>query len=87
MTRAYDTKSHAQSASRQTTVVPDDFVDCFAIVGPADRCIERLRAIEALGVERVVVVGAAKDADPKEAEAARRRFATEALPALRQDAG
>jgi len=83
VTRAYDTERHAQSASRQTSVVPDDFVDRFAIVGPAGRCVERLHAVEALGIERVVVVGAAKDADPQEAEAARRGFATEVLPALR----
>jgi 5,10-methylenetetrahydromethanopterin reductase len=82
VTRGYDTDRHAETGSTQTTVVPDDFVDRFAIVGPPDRCIERLRAIAALGIERVVVVGAAMDADPREAEAARKRFASEVLPAL-----
>ena len=83
VTRGYDTDRHAESGSTQTTVVPDDFVDRFAIVGSPDHCIDRLRAIAALGIERVVVVGAAKDADPREAVAARKRFAAEVLPALR----
>ncbi len=83
VTRSYDTERHAQSGSRQTVVVPDGFVERFAVVGPADRCIERLRSLEELGIERIVVVGAAKDADPQEANAARRRFASEVLPALR----
>jgi 5,10-methylenetetrahydromethanopterin reductase len=83
VTHRYDTERHAESASTQTTAVPDDFVERFAVVGPAEQCIERLRAIAALGIERVNVVGSAKDADPREAEAARKRFAAEVLPALR----
>jgi 5,10-methylenetetrahydromethanopterin reductase len=83
VTHRYDTERHAESASTQTMALPDDFVERFAVVGPPDRCIERLRAIAALGIERVNVVGAAKDADPREAEAARKRFAAEVLPALR----
>jgi len=39
VTRAYDTERHAQSASRQTSVVPDDFVDRFAIVGGGTQAV------------------------------------------------
>jgi 5,10-methylenetetrahydromethanopterin reductase len=82
VTGRYDTERHAESHSTQTTAVPDDFVDRFAVVGPPARCIERLQALIELGLERVVVVGAAKDADAGEAEKARKRFASEVLPAL-----
>jgi 5,10-methylenetetrahydromethanopterin reductase len=83
VTRSYDTRRHARSSSVQTAAVPDDFVDRFAVVGPPQHCIERLRELEALGLERVVVVGAAKDADPREAALARKRFAAEVVAALR----
>jgi 5,10-methylenetetrahydromethanopterin reductase len=83
VTQRYDTERHAESQSAQTTAIPDDFVDRFAVVGEPGRCGERLRELAELGIERLVVVGAAKDADPRQAEAARRRFASEVLPALR----
>jgi 5,10-methylenetetrahydromethanopterin reductase len=86
VTRKYDTARHAKSGSAQTAAVPDDFVDRFAVVGPPDRCVERLQELAALGLDRVVIVGAAKDADPRAADTARKRFAAEVLPALRLSA-
>jgi 5,10-methylenetetrahydromethanopterin reductase len=83
VSRRYDAAEHGQSAAGQTGVVTDEFVDRFAVVGPPERCVERLQELAALGIERVVVVGASKDADPREAAAARKRFAGEVLPALR----
>ena len=83
VTVRYETARHAQTASAQTTAVPDDFVDRFAVVGPPARCVERLRHLAALGIERLVVVGASKDADPSAALRARKLFAAEVLPALR----
>lgn len=83
VTRRYDTAEHAQSGSAQTAAVPDAFVERFAVVGQPERCAERLRELRDLGLERLVVVGAAKDANPREAVAARKRFAAEVLPALR----
>jgi 5,10-methylenetetrahydromethanopterin reductase len=83
VTRRYDTERHAESQSTQTTAVPDDFVDRFAVVGPSNGCVARLRELAALGIERLVVVGAAKDASRRQAEAVRKRFATEVLPELR----
>jgi 5,10-methylenetetrahydromethanopterin reductase len=71
-------------SSAQTPAVPDDFVDRFAVVGPPASCVERLRELQALGLDQLVVVGAAKDADPRAAVAARKRFAAEVLPELRR---
>jgi 5,10-methylenetetrahydromethanopterin reductase len=83
VTRAYDTPHHAGSGAAQTTVVPDDFVDRFAVVGRSEHCVDRLRELEGLGVDHLVVVGAAKDAPAAEAADTRRRFAVDVLPALR----
>jgi 5,10-methylenetetrahydromethanopterin reductase len=80
----YETTRHAQTASAQTAAVPDDFLDRFAVVGPPERCVQRLRELTALGLERLVVVGASKDADPRDAARTRKLFAEEVLPALRR---
>jgi len=73
----------AGSSAPEITRVPDDFIDRFAVVGPANHCAERLREIATLGIERVVIVGASKDVDASRADEARKRFADEVLPALR----
>jgi 5,10-methylenetetrahydromethanopterin reductase len=84
VTAHYETARHAQTASAQTAAIPDDFVDRFAVVGPPARCVDRLRELAALGIERLVVVGASKDADACDAIRARKLFAAEVLPELRR---
>ncbi|MDQ3876094.1 MAG: LLM class flavin-dependent oxidoreductase [Actinomycetota bacterium] len=83
VSRSFETGEHPHLAAGQPALVTDEFVDRYAVAGPPERCVERLRELGELGVERVVVVGASKDAHPREAVAARKRFATEVLPALR----
>ena len=41
----YDMKQHTRADSRQAGTLTDDFVDRFAVVGPPDRCIERLKSL------------------------------------------
>ena len=81
---AYDMRAHTQSGSPQAERLTAEFADGFAILGPADRCIERLRALVALGLEHLVVVGPSLGSDPAEAKAAQHRFVAEVLPALRE---
>jgi 5,10-methylenetetrahydromethanopterin reductase len=80
---AYDMNQHTRSGSPQASRITPDFADRFAIIGPAAHCLERLRALTALGIDRFVVVGPSIDADPAEATRARKAFASEVLPALR----
>jgi 5,10-methylenetetrahydromethanopterin reductase len=54
----YDMRSHTRGDSAQAELLSDDFVDSYAVVGPPDHCIERLRALVALGLDKLVVVGA-----------------------------
>ncbi len=79
---AYDMRAHTQSGSPQAERLSAEFADGFAILGPAERCIERLRGLAALGLEHLVIVGPSLGSDPAEAKAAQRRFVTEVLPAL-----
>jgi 5,10-methylenetetrahydromethanopterin reductase len=80
----YDMKAHTRGDSRQATTLTDDFVDRFAIVGPPERCLERLRSLEALGLDKVAISGAARGADPNDAAVGRKLIAEELLAVMRR---
>ena len=82
VSRRYETAGDARSPAPQAAVT-DEFIDRFALAGPSERCAERLRERAVLEIDRFVVVGAGKDANPRGAEAAWKRFAMEVLPSLR----
>jgi len=60
----------------------EDFIDRFAVAGPADEVTARLRAIGAAGIDRLIVVPGSLDADPAALEESDQRFASEVLPRL-----
>jgi 5,10-methylenetetrahydromethanopterin reductase len=80
---AYDMTMHTRSGSAQAGTLSGDFTDRFAVVGSAEHCIERLRSLIALGIDRLVVVGPSIDADAAEAKRSRHQMVTEVVPALR----
>jgi 5,10-methylenetetrahydromethanopterin reductase len=61
---------------------PDDFVDRFALAGPAEEVVERLRTIAALGIDRVIVLPGSPGEDRRMVEENEGRLATEVLPRL-----
>jgi 5,10-methylenetetrahydromethanopterin reductase len=77
---------HARTGSPQAALLDGDFAERFAVYGPPARVLARLRELLALGLERVIVVGASVGADRKEALAAEARFVREVLPGLRAPA-
>ena len=79
---AYDMNRHTMAAAPQAERLTAEFASSYAVIGPAGECVERLRALTALGVERFVVIGPSLDADRDEAARAGRRFVEEVLPAL-----
>jgi 5,10-methylenetetrahydromethanopterin reductase len=81
---AYDQQRHGLASAPQTTLLGDDFVKDFAVIGPADHCIRRLQELTSVGLDHILVVGSSRDADRNTALALTRRFATEVLPLLRQ---
>ncbi len=80
--RRYDSNVHLRNSAEHTGALDDDFVDRFAVVGPPERCIERLGGLASLGIDRVVVVGSTFGADRDDARTATELFTTEVIPAL-----
>jgi 5,10-methylenetetrahydromethanopterin reductase len=81
---AYDMRRHTQAGSPQAERLTSEFADAFAVLGPADRCVERLRALTDLGLDHLVIVGPSLGSDPEEARGAHQRFVTDVLPALHE---
>ncbi len=80
---AYDMNRHARTGSAQAALLDDGFAGRFAVYGPSAPVVERLRGLFALGLERLMIVGASIGADREQALAAEARFVAEVLPALR----
>jgi 5,10-methylenetetrahydromethanopterin reductase len=59
--RDYDEARHGESVARQATLLPDDFLDRFAVVGTPDTVRDRLRELLALGLDHLVLVPGSRD--------------------------
>ena len=83
---AYELHGHFREGSPQSKVVPGEFIDRFAIIGSPRECVERLRALIDLGIERFVISSPSPGplaSTPREvAERAIQRFEEEVMPAL-----
>ncbi|MFF8779428.1 TIGR03842 family LLM class F420-dependent oxidoreductase [Streptomyces sp. NPDC015140] len=51
----YDYAHHGRSGNPDTQFVPDEIVDRFCLIGPAEQHIEKLQALRALGVDQFAV--------------------------------
>jgi 5,10-methylenetetrahydromethanopterin reductase len=80
---AYDERTHGLSDAGHAELLPDDFLDRFAVVGDTETCARRLRELLALGLERIVMVPGSRNADSALVAESNERFAGEVLPALR----
>jgi 5,10-methylenetetrahydromethanopterin reductase len=78
----YDMKAHTRGDSRQAGTLTDDFIDRFAIVGPPERCIERLRSLAALGLDKVAISGATRGASAENAAVGRQLVIEHVLPGM-----
>lgn len=81
--RAYREADHGLRTAAHAAVLSDAFLDRFTIVGPAEHCVERLHELVGLGLDRIIIVPASRDADPQLVTAAGRKFAKDVLPRLR----
>lgn len=84
--RRYDSNVHLFNSADHSSVLPDEFIDRFAVVGPADECARRLLDLVAIGLERIVITGPTIDADPVQARLSRHLIVEELVPALRAGA-
>ncbi|WP_217140774.1 TIGR03842 family LLM class F420-dependent oxidoreductase [Streptomyces sp. AC627_RSS907] len=53
--RGYDYSHHGRAGNPSTDFVPDEIVDRFCLLGPAEAHIEKLRALRELGVDQFAV--------------------------------
>lgn len=81
--RDYDLAGHGRRHGRHVSHLHDDFVERYAVVGSPLACAERLRALVASGLERVVLVEGSDPSQPAEQRRAHRLLVEEVLPALR----
>ena len=79
----YVEHDHGLGSAAHSKLLPDEFLDRFAVIGPPERVVERLRELADLGVRRFVLVPASRDADPDAVAASNELLAREVLPHLR----
>ena len=77
---SYDMRAHTRGDSRQAGVLTDAFIDHFAVVGTPDVCIQRLRALASLGLDKFILSGVGGSGVAAEAAAL---FERHVLPELR----
>ena len=82
LTSGYERGRHGEGDAPQARRLEDEFIDRFAVVGPAEEVSERLLKLAALGLERVIVVPGSVDADQALVDESNARFASEVLPTL-----
>src|SRR5437899_629755 len=80
---AYDMTAHTRAGTPQAAALTADFAKRFAVLGPADHCLRRLRELLDLGLDHLMIIGGSIGADRKEVGLAASRFVEEVLPELR----
>jgi 5,10-methylenetetrahydromethanopterin reductase len=66
----YDMTQHTRADSGQARLLPDDFIDRFAIAGDVDYCVRRIAELNALGIDKVIVSGPTAGTNREEARRA-----------------
>jgi 5,10-methylenetetrahydromethanopterin reductase len=78
----YDMTLNGQSGS-QVDAITDEFAQRFAVCGPPEECIARLRAVIDTGIDTIVVNPPLRVGTPEERRENLRRISSELIPALR----
>jgi 5,10-methylenetetrahydromethanopterin reductase len=83
----YDRARHGRADAAHVALLEDDFIDRFAVVGPPDRCIEKLRGLLRLGIDRLLIVGPNRLGPPDAYAESRRLLCDAVIPELRSWSG
>lgn len=78
----YDMKHHTQSGSQQVGALTDEFIDRYALVGPSDLILDRLRELESMGISKVITIGPSAGADRDHSIEAANRAVDEVVAAF-----
>ncbi|WP_433293632.1 LLM class flavin-dependent oxidoreductase [Pseudonocardia sp. CA-142604] len=81
----YDMKDHGAGAAKHRNVLSQGFADAFGIAGTPDQCIERVKELEGLGLDRIKVIPALSEepADLDDVVLSRTTMQNEVIPGLR----
>ncbi|HTO09876.1 MAG TPA: LLM class flavin-dependent oxidoreductase [Myxococcota bacterium] len=79
----YDRPNHTLGRARHAAALDADFLERFAVVGPTQSCVARLRELAGTGLSKLVLTSASFDANRTEAQRSRTLLEREVLPALR----
>ena len=77
---AYDMRTHARNESPQAATLTNDFIDQFGVVGPPEHCIERLKHLETLGLDKVLIAASFQLAESEQGRQSSALFEREVLP-------
>jgi 5,10-methylenetetrahydromethanopterin reductase len=80
---SYDMTRHGESGTAQAAALGDEIVDRLAIAGPPDYCVERLREVMALGLDRIVFSTRVRGANEQEQAVITPLMLKEVVPNLR----
>ncbi len=80
--RAYDSNQHLRNDADHTSVLEPAFVDRFAVTGPPATVAERLLALGAMGLRRLVVTGPGFGTPKDLSRTANELMASEVIPAV-----
>ncbi|HET9517907.1 MAG TPA: LLM class flavin-dependent oxidoreductase [Actinoplanes sp.] len=79
---AYDMTRHMESGTSHAAALTPALIDRVGIAGPPDYCIERIRAVQRLGFDRLVIPGQLMGGEPSQ-ELASKLLLDEVLPNIR----
>jgi 5,10-methylenetetrahydromethanopterin reductase len=79
----YDITRHELTEASRSAPLDNDFIDRFAVVGPPEDCIRRLRQLIAVGLDRFMVVVGSNRVMPEDYAESRRLLTQVVIPALR----
>ncbi|MDQ4112252.1 MAG: LLM class flavin-dependent oxidoreductase [Actinomycetota bacterium] len=80
----YNMNDHVLEGAEHARNLPAETIDAFAVTGPVDHCVERLRGMIDMGLSRLLLFhGAFRSNDPDARRESDRLLAHEVLPALR----
>jgi 5,10-methylenetetrahydromethanopterin reductase len=79
----YDMKHHTRADAEHTRGIEDEFVDWFAIVGPAELARDRFQQLADIGLDFVHVVPGSTGSDPAVVGASLQTLSKEILPIFR----
>jgi 5,10-methylenetetrahydromethanopterin reductase len=82
LSTGYVERDHGLGTAGHSGLLPDEFLDRFAVIGSPDQVVERLRQLSELGIERFILVPASRDAYPALVAQSNELLAREVLPHL-----